>query len=125
MLYNPAIRRQRRTTVKTTQQQKETITISARLTAYVRAENEGGYFAYCPVLDVGSQGDTVAEAKKNIAEAALCFVDGCYEMGTLDKVLSECGFKIGGKTRAKKPAGNWKQSFPFHIRQTMQHSAAH
>ena len=97
-----------------------TVLFKANLMAYVREEKEGGYFVYCPVLNVGSQGDTIAEAKKNIAEAALCFVDGCYEMGTLDKVLSECGFKIGGKTRAKKPAGNWKQSFPFHIRHTLQ-----
>ena len=111
--------------MKPTQKQNENVTISARLTAYVRAENEGGYFVYCPALDVGSQGDIVAEAKKNIAEAALCFVDGCYEIGTLSEVLLKCGFKTGGKTRAKKPAGNWKQSFPFHIRQTLQHSAAH
>ena len=102
------------------QKQNETVTVSARLAAYVRAEKDGGYFVYCPVLDVGSQGDTVAEAKKNIAEATQCFVDGCYEMGTLNEVLLECGFKPGGNPRAKKAAGNWKQSFSFHIRQTLQ-----
>ena len=94
------------------------VLFKVRLMAYIRAEKEGGYFVYCPVLDVGSQGDTIAEAKKNIAEATQCFLEGCYEMGTLNEVLLECGFareskKQARKTRAKKPAGNWDKQFPF------------
>ena len=42
-----------------------------RLTAIVERE---GYVALCPDVDVASQGDTVAGARDNLAEAvSLCF----------------------------------------------------
>lgn len=49
--------------------------------------------ASCPVLDIHSQGDTVEQAKENLAEALSLFFISCFERGTLDIVLKECGFK--------------------------------
>lgn len=39
-------------------------------------EREGnGYVALCPEFDVASQGDTVEEAKRNLAEAVSLFLE--------------------------------------------------
>ncbi len=39
-------------------------------------EREGsGYVALCPVVDVASQGDTVDEARENLAEALRLFFE--------------------------------------------------
>ena len=98
---------------------KNTVLFAVNLVARIRKEEEGGYFVYCPALDVSSQGDTLAEAKENIAEATQCFLEGCYEMGTLNEVLLESGFacetkKQPRKTRAARNiAGDWDREFPF------------
>ena len=39
------------------------------------------YSALCPELDVASQGKTVADAKKNLLEAASLHLEGCFEDG--------------------------------------------
>ena len=36
---------------------------------------------------------TEEEAKKNMIEAIRLFIVSCFEKGTLDAVLKECGFK--------------------------------
>ena len=39
-------------------------------------EREGsGYVAFCPELDIASQGDTVAEARANLKEAVALFLE--------------------------------------------------
>jgi predicted RNase H-like HicB family nuclease len=43
-------------------------------TALVEREGEG-YVALCPEFDVASQGDTVEEAKRNLAEAVSLFLE--------------------------------------------------
>jgi predicted RNase H-like HicB family nuclease len=50
------------------------------------------YLASCRVLDVHSQGETEYRAKKNLKEALTLFLTSCFERGTLDEVLKECGF---------------------------------
>jgi len=40
------------------------------LTAELIEEEEGGYTAHCPELDIYSQGDDVEDAVKNLKEAA-------------------------------------------------------
>jgi len=47
--------------------------------------------ASCPELDVHSQGKTEHTALKNISEALSLFVQSCYERGTLEQVLKDCG----------------------------------
>jgi predicted RNase H-like HicB family nuclease len=49
--------------------------------------------ASCPILDVHSQGKTAEAAKKNLAEALSLFFISCFERGTLDTALKQCGFK--------------------------------
>lgn len=56
-------------------------------------KKEKWYVSSCPILDVFSQGDTQQEAKKNIIEALSLFLTSCYEHGTLEAVLQQCGFK--------------------------------
>jgi predicted RNase H-like HicB family nuclease len=56
------------------------------------------YISSCPVLDIQSQGYTEREAKKNLVEAIKMFIEICFENGTLDTVLKQCGFQIQKKT---------------------------
>ncbi len=46
----------------------------------------------CPILDVHSQGPTEEKAVENLREALTLFFVSCFERGTLDEVLKECGF---------------------------------
>ena len=55
-------------------------------------KKEHCFVSHCPALDVASQGNTEEEAKHNLIEAISLFISTCYEMGTLDTVLKECGF---------------------------------
>ena len=48
--------------------------MNRRLTAIVEREGEG-YIALCPEVDVASQGDSVAEARDNLAEALTLFFE--------------------------------------------------
>lgn len=51
------------------------------------------FIASCPVLDVFTQGNTLEQAKKNLAEALSLFFISCYERRTLETVLRNCGFR--------------------------------
>jgi len=44
------------------------------LTAILTRENDG-FVAFCPEVDVASQGDTVEEAKRNLQEAVELFFE--------------------------------------------------
>jgi predicted RNase H-like HicB family nuclease len=68
------------------------ITLTAKLPIQIKKKMKW-YLAECPALDVASQGETEAIAKKNIAEALTMFLQSCMERGTLDAVLKQCGFK--------------------------------
>lgn len=48
--------------------------------------------ASCDILDIHSQGKNEREAKKNLVEATTLFLISCFERGTLDAVLKDCGF---------------------------------
>ncbi len=55
---------------------------------------EGDEFvAYSPALDLSSCGGSLEQAKKRFAEAVDIFFKEISEMGTLDEVLSECGWR--------------------------------
>ena len=45
-----------------------------RLTAVIEREG-GGYVALCPEFDIASQGDTVEDARSNLAEAMALFFE--------------------------------------------------
>jgi predicted RNase H-like HicB family nuclease len=70
----------------------------------IRIKKEGKYFiSHCPPLDVYSQGESRAIAKKNIEEAVRLFVIDCYERGTLEDVLKESGFILLKKPIPQRP----------------------
>ncbi|MGC8908742.1 MAG: type II toxin-antitoxin system HicB family antitoxin [Desulfomonilaceae bacterium] len=57
-----------------------------QLTAVIEREDDG-YVALCPELDIASQGNTVEEAKKNLAEALELFFESASpeEVGNRSK----------------------------------------
>ena len=61
------------------------------------------YISGCPALDVMSQGRTKAKAIKNLVEATSLFLTSCFERGTLDAVLKDCGFEAVSKPFKTKP----------------------
>ena len=48
--------------------------MNRRMTAVIEREGDG-YVALCPELDVASQGETVASARDNLAEALTLFFE--------------------------------------------------
>ena len=48
--------------------------MNRRLTAIVERDGDG-YVALCPEMDVASQGDTIVEARDNLAEALTLFFE--------------------------------------------------
>lgn len=59
----------------------------------VEVKKKGKIFvSCCPAFDLWSQGDSKDEAEKNIKEAAGLFIVSCFERGTIDQVLKDCGF---------------------------------
>ena len=52
-----------------------------RVTALIEREGDG-YISLCPELDIGSQGDTIEEARANLQEA----VDLFFETASADEV---------------------------------------
>ena len=66
--------------------------------------------AYCPELDVYSQGYTKEEARQNLKEAVRLFLEEADRMGTLEQILSETGFHlIISSSRSHAPA--WEHRF--------------
>ncbi len=48
--------------------------------------------ASCPILDVHSQGENERKARNSLRNALSLFFISCFERGTLDEVLKNCGF---------------------------------
>ncbi len=71
----------------------------------VKVKKSGDWFiASCPILDVSTQGKTKDKALSNLTEALTMFLVSCFERGTLDAVLKECGFKpLERGARASRP----------------------
>lgn len=70
------------------------------------------WIAYCPPLDLSTQGRTQEEAKKNLIEASELFVTSCIERGTLEMALRELGFVQLPDSKMTRP----RNTFPIHIR---------
>ncbi|MCA1989909.1 MAG: type II toxin-antitoxin system HicB family antitoxin, partial [Desulfarculus sp.] len=60
----------------------------------VEVKKRGKWFvANCPVFDVVTQGEDIEKAKKNLGVALTLFLVSCFERGTLEEVLRQCGFR--------------------------------
>jgi predicted RNase H-like HicB family nuclease len=51
------------------------------------------YISSCDVLDIHSQGYSERESRQNLIEAVKLFITTCFERGTLNQALKECGFQ--------------------------------
>ena len=65
-------------------------------------KKEKWYISSCPILDVFSQGKSREEAQDNLSEALSLFFISCFERGTLDEVLKDCGFSPIKLLKSKK-----------------------
>jgi predicted RNase H-like HicB family nuclease len=64
-----------------------------RLYLTIKIWQEGKhYIAYCPELEVASQGKNQEHALKRIKEALEGFLEETKKMGTLDEILEKSGF---------------------------------
>jgi predicted RNase H-like HicB family nuclease len=54
------------------------------------------HVANCRRFGVVTQGCSIEEAKSNLVEALTLFLETCFEMGTLEEVLKESGFRRAG-----------------------------
>jgi len=69
-----------------------------------KIRKERNYFVtWCYPLDIFSQGKTPEEAINNLKTATRLFITSCYERGTLDRVLKDCGFIAFTETKSKIP----------------------
>ena len=83
-----------------------TARVQIEFTVPAEVREEGAYFvAGCPPLDVFSQGETEQSALANLAEALQLFIESCYERGTLEKVLKDCGFRPDGRSGTPAESG--------------------
>ena len=56
-------------------------------------QESGQFVAYTPALDLSTSGETLAEVKKNFAEAVGIFFDEIISMGTFEDVLLDLGWE--------------------------------
>jgi len=63
------------------------------------------YIAYSPVLDLSTSALSFEKVKKRFNEAVTILVEELMEMGTLDEVLSDLGWK--------KVARQWQSPLPI------------
>lgn len=61
----------------------------------------GTYVSYSPELDLSSCGDTVAQARDNLKIAVRLFLEEAENMGTLEDILFEAGYR-------KREINKWK-----------------
>ncbi len=54
-------------------------------------KQEGRYSAWCPELDVASEGNTIEEAKESLKEALQCHVETMIEEGDTPLLLEKLG----------------------------------
>jgi len=59
-----------------------------KLTVLIEKEDDG-YVALCPELDIASQGDSVEEARKNLAEALSLFFECASPQEVKERLLQE------------------------------------
>ena len=59
-----------------------------RLTAMIEREDDG-YVAFCPELDIASQGGTIEEARANLVEALTLFFETAPESELKSRLRSE------------------------------------
>ncbi|MDE2977273.1 MAG: hypothetical protein OXU63_07105 [Acidobacteriota bacterium] len=80
------------------------------------------WIASCPLLDVASHGSNRQEAQEMLGEALGAFLFTCYDIGTLDEVLRDCGFEASAENRYSA-ASTTDRLVPFQMRQQLVQAA--
>ena len=91
-----------------------------RLPARIRKKGKW-YVSSCLSLDVHSQGHTRDEARQNLIDALVFFLESCFARGTLEEVLRAAGFaprtaRLSARTRLVKDEESVTVPLPFTIR---------
>ena len=69
------------------------MSVAFNLNAFLReAEAEGVVVAFCPQLNIYSQGRTAEEARAALKSAVSLWVRNCYQRSVLEPALHELGF---------------------------------
>ena len=90
--------------------------VTFKVTVPIAVKKKGDFWiSSCPCLDVMSQGLTKEEAKKNIEDALHLFLVSCYERGTLDEALKECGFKLASIQKPRKETTKDTVTIPLYM----------
>ena len=71
----------------------ETISLDVELRAFVRRDTDERWVAFCPSIDVASQGTDANDAKRCLDEAVQLWFESCIERGTLEQALQESHFR--------------------------------
>src|SRR5713101_5741624 len=100
------------------------IGIEFRLPARIRKKGKW-FVSSCPPLDVHSQGHTKEEARRNLVDALVFFLESCFERGTLEEVLREAGFvPASSPTPARGRAGKREESVTVPLAFMIRHRRA-
>ena len=84
-------------------QQSNVVSVKLSLNATIVKDDETGiYVVTCQALELSTQGDSIEEAEKNIAEAVDLFLEACIEDNMLGEVLTDCGFYEVAKGKPKR-----------------------
>jgi hypothetical protein len=87
--------------VKSTKTQKMD-NVNARIPVILFEEGTK-FVAYSPAIDLSTCGDSEDQARKRFIEAASIFFDEITRMGTIEDVLTECGWQKSAEKQTWLP----------------------
>ena len=81
-----------------------TLKITASVRAATRRDDDAGvYVAFCPTLQLYSQGTDETRARQAMEGAVVLFLSTCLKHGVLDQALQERGFSGASPSDTKSP----------------------
>jgi predicted RNase H-like HicB family nuclease len=81
------------------------VALKIKLAAATRQDGDQ-WLAWCPPLDVVTQGSTEKAALIALREAIALWFESCVDRGVLDKALKEAGFKSRSRAQISEQANN-------------------
>lgn len=76
--------------------------VDYKLKAAIRFDDTAGvHVAWCPMLDIFSQGNDEAEARRALTSALTMYLKHCFRRGILETVLTQRGFEVSDKPPSK------------------------
>jgi predicted RNase H-like HicB family nuclease len=116
---------------------KQALEITVKYRGFVKHSDATGlYISWCPMLDIKSQGTTVAQARESLDDAVKLFVVHCFRRGILEQTLKRLGLEEvdyahadvtdgGGERISVRPipasksiVETWENFVPLHLGNT-------